>query len=319
MNPVSKNVAQIRIKHPKFYKFISTLCEQKYLQVMAILGLIWMFIFCYMPMYGLLIAFKDYNIVKPVSEAPWVGFEHFIRFFQSEDFPRVMRNTIAISSLKLIIGFPLPIIFALFLNELTSLKFKKVVQTISYLPHFISWVVLGGILLSWLADTGIVNQILVKLGILKEPIFFIAKPEYFWGITVVSDIWKELGWRSIIYIAAIASINQELYEAAEIDGAGRFRKMWHVTLPGISITIAILFILQSGGLLQSNFDQIFVLRNSLNFETSDVINIYVYRMGIRTGRHAFATAVGFFQSVVALALLLITNWASKKLSGTALF
>ncbi len=300
-------------------KFFTILYEQRYLQGMSILGFIWIVIFCYLPMYGIIIAFKDYNIVKSVSEVPWAGFKYFQEFFTDAGFARVIKNTLGISLLKLLIGFPLPIIFALFLNEIYSLRFKKIVQTISYLPHFLSWVILGGILLSWIADTGIINEILVILGVIKEPIVFIADPKYFWGIAVASDIWKELGWRSIIYIAAIAGINHELYEAADMDGAGRFKRMWHVTLPGIRTTIVILFILASSGIMNANFDQIFVLRNPLNYEASDVVNIYVYRMGLQAARFSLATAVGLFQSVIALVLLLLTNAASKKIAGSSLF
>lgn len=319
MNGAKRGIAQYWVKYPKAVKYFRKLFEQRYLQGMSILGLVWIVIFCYLPMYGIIIAFKHYNILKPISEVSWAGLEYFLEFFKDESFGRVMKNTLGISSLKLLIGFPLPIIFALFLNEISSLKFKKIIQTVSYLPHFLSWVVLGGILLSWLADTGIANEILVKMGIIKDPVFFIADPKYFWGISVASDIWKELGWKSIIYIAAITGISHELYEAAEMDGAGRFRKMWHVTLPGISITIAILFILSSSSLMSANFDQIFVLRNPLNYEASDVINIYVYRMGLQAARFSLATAVGLFQSLVALVLLLLTNVASKKLAGSSLF
>jgi putative aldouronate transport system permease protein len=302
-----------------FRKFIHRLSEQKYLQAMVIPGIIWMFIFCYMPMYGISVAFKDYNIVKPMSQAPWVGLTHFIEFVTDERFVSVIQNTLGISILKLAIGFPLAIIFALLLNELTSVKFKRLVQTISYLPHFLSWVVLGGLMLSWLSDSGMITTLLVQLKILKEPISFLAEPRYFWGLMVTSEVWKELGWSAIIYLAAIAGIDQQLYEAARVDGASRLRQAWSVTLPCIRGTIVILFILAISTVLNSNFDQIFVLKNSLNRQTSDVADIYVYRMGIETARFSFATAVGLLKSIVALFLLLTANFTTKKLTGSSLF
>lgn len=292
---------------------------QKYLQVMALLGVVWMIIFNYIPMYGIIIAFKRYNIVKPISKAPWVGFQYFKEFLTDPEFYNVIKNTLGISALKLLIGFPLPIIFALLLNELTSIKFKKAVQTISYLPHFLSWVVLGGILTTWLSDVGIINEILVKLNIVKEPVNFLAEPKYFWGIVVLSDIWKELGWSAIIYLAAIAGVDPEMYEAATIDGAGRLQRIWYITLPAIKSTITILFILAVSGILNSNFDQILVLRNSLNASASDVIDIYVYRMGLQLGRYSYATAVGLVKSIIAFLLLLSANFVSKKLNDTSLF
>jgi putative aldouronate transport system permease protein len=294
--------------------------SQRYLQVMALLGVVWMIIFNYIPMYGIIIAFKNFvNISRPISEAEWVGLQHFREFLNDDELYRVVWNTLGISFLKLIIGFPLPIAFAIFLNELRSIRFKKAVQTISYLPHFLSWVVLGGIMTTWLADVGIVNDALMALHIIKEPITYLAEPGYFWTIVITSDIWKELGWSAIIYLAAIASVSPELYEAATIDGAGRFQKMWYITLPSIMGTIAILFILAVGGILNSNFDQIFVLSNKLNESASNVIDVYVYKIGLRQSRFSYATAVGLLKSIIALILLLGANRVTKKLNGTSLF
>ncbi len=295
------------------------LLSQKYLQVMALLGVAWMIIFNYIPMYGIIIAFKQYVITHSISEAPWVGLDHFKAFFEDEELPGVIWNTLGISLIKLIIGFPLPILFALFLNELRSIRLKKAVQTISYLPHFLSWVILGGILATWLADVGIINHILMALHVIKEPISYLAEPKYFWGIVVTSDIWKELGWSAIIYLAAIAGVSPDLHEAATIDGAGRFQRMWHVTLPGIKSTITILFILAVSGILNSNFDQILVLRNSLNESASSVIDVYVYQTGLVNNRFSYSTAVGLIKSLIALVLLLIANSVSKKLNETSLF
>jgi putative aldouronate transport system permease protein len=308
--------------------FFRRLKKEKYLQIMALCGIAWMFLFNYTPMYGLLTAFKiNYRITDSLFslgflKSPWAnffGFQHFVAFFKDSQFVDIMLNTLGISFLKLIIGFPLPIIFALFINELNQPRFKKIVQTVSYLPHFLSWVVLGGILSTWLSDTGFINEILVKTGILNEGITFLAYPQYFWGLVVVSDIWKELGWSAIIYLAAIASLDQDMYEAAEIDGAGRFRKMWYITLPCISGTIVILLILAIGGLLNSNFDQILVLWNPLNSPRSTVIDIYIYNVAMRGMRFSYATAIGLFKSGIAFLLLFITNFVVGKISDVSLF
>ncbi|WP_242964917.1 ABC transporter permease [Scatolibacter rhodanostii] len=295
------------------------LIDQKYLLLMVIPGIIWMLIFNYTPMYGIIIAFKDYKITKPISEAEWVGLKHVIEFFKDERFFLILKNTLGISFLKLIIGFPLPILFAIMLNEVKHNRFKKVVQTISYLPHFLSWVVLGGIMITWLSESGLLNELLLSMGLIKEAIPFIAKSEYFWGVVIVSDIWKELGWNAIIYLAAISGIDQSMYEAATVDGAGRLRKIWNITLPSIAGTITILLILAVGNMMNSNFDQIFVLKNTLNADASDVIDIFVYRMGIQSGRFSFATAAGLFKSLTAVVLLVSTNTIVKKINNTSLF
>ncbi|OPA75810.1 protein lplB [Paenibacillus selenitireducens] len=292
---------------------------QRYLQVMALLGVAWMVIFNYIPMYGIIIAFKDFDIISSISQAPWVGLEHFKAFLEDENLPYVIKNTLGMSLLRLIIGFPLPIIFALFLNEVKSVIFKKSIQTISYLPHFLSWVILGGIMATWLADVGVINKILMGLNLIQEPITYLAEPKYFWTIIVASDIWKELGWSAIIYLAAISSVSPEYYEAATIDGAGRFQKIWNITLPSIKGTISILFILAISGILNSNFDQILVLRNSLNETSSNVIDFYVYQTGLLSARYSYATAVGLIKSVIALILLLGANYVTKKLNNTSLF
>ncbi|AIQ39027.1 ABC transporter permease subunit [Paenibacillus sp. FSL R5-0912] len=312
--PASIETGSVR-KNTLWRKFVA----QRHLQTMALLGVVWMIIFNYIPIYGLIISFKEYNIVKSIAEAPWVGLEHFRELFADEELPNVIRNTLGISLIKLLIGFPLPIIFALFLNEVRSIRFKKTIQTISYLPHFLSWVVLGGILATWLADIGIINNILLALNLIDKPITYLAEPSYFWTIIITSDIWKDLGWSAIIYLAAIAGVSPEMYEAATIDGAGRFQKMWFVTLPAIRATISILFVLAVSGVLNSNFDQILVLRNSLNDSTSNVIDYYIYQTGIVSNRFSYSAAVTLVKAVIALILLLIANQVSKKINDTSLF
>lgn len=293
--------------------------QQRFLLLMVIPGMIWLFVFCYLPMYGCQIAFQNYRITDALGTSQWVGFKWFLKFFNDSSFLQIMKNTLGISLLKLVFGFTAPIIFALMLNEIRNVKFKRVVQTLSYLPHFLSWVILGGIMITWLSDTGLINKVLIALGFLDEGISFLAKPEYFWGISVISEIWKELGWGAIIYLAAISGIDPTLYEAAEIDGANRFHKLRYITLPEISGTIAILFILQVGGIMGSNFDQIFVLHNSLNDSASNVIDMFVYKIGIGNGSYSYATAIGLFRSVISLLLLLIANKVTSKLEGSSLF
>lgn len=299
----------------KLQHMAATFSKQKYLQIMVLLGVVWMIIFCYIPIYGIVIAFKDYKITASIGAAPWVGLEHFREFFADENFKNIMTNTLAISGLKLLINFPLPIAFAILLNELPFPRFKKATQTISYLPHFISWVILGGILINWLSDVGLINELLLRFGVITEPIYFLGESKYFWWISVFSDLWKELGWSAIIYLAAIAGIDPSLYEAATVDGATRLQKIRHITLPAIKSTISLLFVLQVGSLLNSNFDQIFVLRNPLNIERSNVIDMYVYTMGISSNRPSYATAIGLFKSIISLVLLLLARLVTNRMSN----
>ena len=293
--------------------------KQRYLLLMVIPGMIWLLVFCYFPMWGCQIAFQNYRITDAIGSSEFVGLKWFIRFFQDNNFWTVMKNTLGISFLKLAFGFTLPIVFALLLNEIRNVKFKRVVQTISYLPHFLSWVILGGIMITWLSDTGLLNDVFLALGLIDERTAFLAKPQYFWAISVISEVWKELGWGAFIYLAAIAGIDPTQYEAAEIDGANRFQKLWNITLPEISSTIAILFILQVGNIMGSNFDQIFVLNNALNDPASNVIDMFVYKQGITRANYSYATAIGLFRSVISLLLLVIANKVTEKLEGDALF
>ena len=318
------DVASVTKKQETLHKkkknnFKSKLINQRYLQVMALSGVIWMLIFNYIPMGGIIIAFKKFKITKSIAEAPWVGLKYFEEFITDGNFVNIMQNTLGISLLKLIIGFPLPIIFALLLNEIRNIKFKKFAQTISYLPHFLSWVVLGGILVSWLSKDGVINDFLVAMHIIKEPISFLGDPKYFWGLSLISDSWKELGWSAIIYLAAIAGVDQQMYEAATVDGATKIQKILKITLPSITGTIALMLILQVAGLLNSNFDQIMILKNQINISRSQVIDTYVYQVGMTMGKYSYATAVGLFKSVIALVLLLIANATSKKCLGRSLY
>lgn len=308
-----------KIKYKDKASFFKQLANQKYLQGMALLGVIWMLVFNYIPMGGIVIAFKKFKITRTIAEAPWVGLQYFKEFFMDDNFLNIMQNTLGISLLKLFIGFPLPIIFALLLNEIRHVKFKKIAQTISYLPHFLSWVVLGGIMVTWLSKTGVVNDFLVAANIIKEPISFLGNPKYFWGLSVISDSWKELGWSAIIYLAAISGVDQQMYEAATVDGATKLQKIFKITIPSITGTIALMLILQVSGLLNSNFDQVLILKNQINVSRSQVIDTYVYQVGMTMGKYSYATAVGLFKSVIALLLLVIANKTSKKCLGRSLY
>lgn len=297
--------------------------KQFQLQSMVIPGIIFLIIFAYIPMYGLIISFQDYQIGDAMGFSKWVGLKNFIDFFTDPNFFNVMRNTICISFLKLLIGFPAPIIFAVMINEVKGKLFQKSVQTISYLPHFISWVAVSGIVIQFLSpDGGLINQILIGLHLIKEPILFLGKEQYFWGILVGSDLWKEIGWNAIIYLAAITAIDPALYEAASIDGAGRLRKIWDVTLPGIRPVIAILLIMSVAGILNAGMEQILLLTNNGSSgiqDVSEIIDTYVLKMGIRELRFSFATAIGLFKSLVAVMLLLSANKISAKTTGESLF
>jgi putative aldouronate transport system permease protein len=301
-------------------RFRLRLLRQWGLQLMVIPGVLWMLIFNYLPMGGIVMAFKNFRLsYKSIFQGAWLGFNNFSEFFKDDYFFITMANTLGISLLRLLIGFPLPILFALLLNELRNMRFKKIVQTVSYLPHFLSWVVLGGIMITWLSKSGVINDVLVSLGLLKEPVSFLGKPSFFWGLALISDTWKELGWSAIIYLAAIASVDQEMYEAATVDGASRFKKMWFITLPAIKGTIMILFILAVSGVLNSNFDQMLILKNPLNAERATVLDIYVYEMGMGKGRFGYATAIGLFKSVIGTMLLLSANAFSRRVQGRSLF
>lgn len=300
-------------------KALKRFFQQWQLQSMVIPGVVWMFVFCYIPMFWLIIAFMDYSIAKPMLDAPLVGLKHFRDFVTDERFWRSIRNTLGMSGIRLALGFPIPIFFALLLNEIRSTRFKRTVQTISYLPHFIAWTIFGGILLNWLGEGGVINQLMMALGLQEREILYNSEPRYFWWIAFFSDTLKETGWSAIIYIAAISGIDPQLYEAAELDGANRWQRMWHITVQSIRPTIAILFILAVSGLLGSNFDQIFMLKNNMNMKMAESLDLYIYNMGLVSGRHSFSTAVLFARSIVALALLLSANFTSKKLTGDGIF
>ncbi|MCM3782867.1 ABC transporter permease subunit [Neobacillus mesonae] len=296
------------------------LLKQWELQLMVVPALILVFIFSYIPMYGVLMAFQDFSIFDGFWASPWVGFKHFDMFFSSPDFWSIMRNTLVISALKLFIGFPAPIILALMLNEVRQMAFKRVIQTVSYLPHFLSWVIVAGFAMSILStDNGSLNILLQKLRFIDEPIGFLGIAEYFWAILVSTNVWKEIGFNSIVYLAAIAGINPNLYEAAQMDGASRLKQISYITIPSIMPVIIIFFILAIGNLLSAGFEDILLLGgNPVLRDVSDVLDTYVYRIGIENQRFSYATAAGLFKAVVSVLLLTIANYAARK-SGNSLW
>ena len=270
-------------------------------------------LFRYIPMAGIVIAFKKYTIVGGLFGSPWVGFTYFERLFASEKFYQVLWNSIRISFLKIAIGFPGPIIFALLLNEVRQVAWKKSFQTISYLPHFVSWVVVGGIVRDVLSVHGVVNGMMGFVG--AEPRLFLQEMHSFLPIVITSMIWKNIGWGSIIYLAAITGIDPDLYEAAEIDGAGRVQRMWHITLPSITHVIIILFLLRIGNILEAGFDQIFNLYNPLVYDVADIIDTYVYREGISGFQYSLTAAASLFQNLVGLMLLLVVNVVTRRMQA----
>ncbi|MBQ4517641.1 MAG: sugar ABC transporter permease [Clostridia bacterium] len=287
--------------------------QNRYLLLMLLPGLAYFIIFKYIPMFGLTMAFQDYSLKEGILGSQWVGLGQFKSLFSGADFPLVLKNTIVISLLKLVFGFPTPVILALMFNELREGPYKKITQTISYIPHFFSWVVMGAMLTSLLSpSTGIINAIIQMFGM--KPIYFIADPKYFVGVLVVSDIWKEAGWNSVVYIAALSGINYEMHEAAIIDGASRLKRILYINLPSILPTVAIMLILKMGGVLEAGFDQIFNLYNVAVYDVADIIDTYTYRMGIGQYQYSYSAAAGMFKSVIGLILVLITNGLVRKMS-----
>lgn len=285
--------------------------------LMAIPIFLYYIIFHYGPMYGATIAFKNFSPGKGILGSPWAGFKHFEDFFSSYYFFRTLTNTLLISVFDLLWGFPAPIILALMLNEITNLKFKKTVQTITYMPHFISLVVICGIIIDFTATDGLVNSIIAFFG--GKPTNLLIRPELFRTIYISTGIWQNVGWGSIIFIAALSGIDQELYAAASIDGAGRWKQTLHVTLPGIAPTIIILLILRMGRMLNVGFEKIILLYNPLTYETADVISSFVYRKGLMDSNYSYASAVGLFNSVINFILLIISNKISRRFSETHLW
>ena len=290
------------------------------LTLMFLPVVIYFFIFKYIPMGGIVIAFKDFIVTKGIFGSEWVGLENFEKAFRLATFRRSITNTLTISGLKLLFGFPAPIILALMLNEVTHLRFKKTVQTISYLPHFLSWVVLAGMFQQLLSpNNGPVNAVLRDVFGVKESIYFLGSNDYFRGTLVATDLWKNVGWSSILYLATIAGIDPTLYEAATVDGATRWQCTRYITIPSLVSTIVIMLILSVGSIMDAGFDQVFNLYNSAVYKTGDIIDTYVYRYGLGEMKYSFATAVGLFKNVIAFVLVLGTNLVARRISGEGIW
>ncbi len=294
------------------------LIQYKYLYMLLIPFLLWYVLFMVRPLYFLQIAFKDYSLFKGVAESPWCGFKHFTDFFQSPYFGRLLSNTLIINIYGIVFGFTTPIILALMLNEVRKVWFKKAVQTITYIPYFISVVVVAGMVNTMLSpNTGVVNLILEKLG--GQSVYFMTKKEWFRAIYTIMNIWIQTGFGTVVYIAALSSIDQQLYEACVIDGGGKWRQLLHITIPGILPTIMTMLIMKIGSLLDVGYESIILLYQPVTYETADVINTYVYRMGIEKGKYDISVAIGLFNSVIALILVMSANKLSNKMTNTGLW
>ncbi|WP_102194639.1 ABC transporter permease [Microbacterium aurantiacum] len=290
----------------------------KWLYLLLVPGVAYFLVFRYWPMYGALIAFKDYIPFLGVNDSPWVGTSHFEDFFSSPDFPRLLTNTLILALLSLVIAFPLTIVAALLLNELRVIVLKRTVQTLLYVPHFLSWTVVASLTyLLFALDVGPLFQLIN--GVLGTDVDFLADPSWFRPIIVLQDIWKNTGWGTIIFLAALATVDQEQYEAAIIDGAGRFQRVWHITLPSIMPTIIVMLVLQMGQVLNTGFEQIYLMTNALNRSVADVFDTYVYFMGITQGSYSYATAVGLFKAVVGVVLIFGANWLARRTNQTGIF
>lgn len=289
---------------------------QLYLLVLP--AVLFSLVFCYQPMYGAQIAFRNFKIKKGILGSDWVGLKHFIRFFQSASFFTLLKNTLGINLCSLIFGFPLPILLALLLNETRSSRFRKVVQMVTYMPHFISTVAICSLTLMFLnRDSGVINLLLGKLGI--APRDYMTEPKCFWAIYVITDIWQNVGWNAIIYVAALTNVDLEVLEASRIDGVNRLQKIGYIDIPYILPTVIVLFILQAGKMMSIGFEKILLLQNALNMSASDVISTYVYRLGIEDAQYSYTAAIGLFNSVVNVIILIAVNQLSSRLSKTSLW
>lgn len=282
-------------------------------------AMIWYIVFQYIPMYGLTLGFKEFRFDMSIWNSPWVGFKYLNEFLSDSMFWPLLKNTVTISLLKILFGFPAPIILALMLNAVSSLKLKKVLQTVSYLPYFVSWIVVYALLVKFISPTdGMINDLKVAL-FGGDPIYFLGKASWFYPLVLLTYVWKNIGWNSIIYMATIAGIDQELYEAAHIDGAGKWKSMLHITMPGLVPTMAILFLLSIGGIMYAGYEQIILLKTPGNSALSQILDTQILQQGIRQGRYGYATVAGFFQGLIGLAAVAASNFTVKKISGISLW
>ncbi len=320
MGKRNKTIAAVpvQLKRRKENIFVY-LKQNRWLYIMLIPGLLYFFIFRYIPMGGVVIAFKQYSPFTGIWESPWVGFKHFETFFSSgNDFLVILKNTLGISILNLVFYFPAPIILALLLNEIRWQKYKKVTQTLIYIPHFVSWVIVASLTYQLFnTSDGIINMLIEA--ITGNTVDVLAKPQYFKGLIVGQSIWKETGYGTIIFLAALAGVDTQLYEAARVDGAGRWRLMWHITLPAVKGTVIIMLILRVGSLLNTGYEQIFLMENDLNRSAAEVFDTYIYKKGIINAQYSFSTAAGLFKSIVGMIMVLGSNWLAKKSGESGIY
>lgn len=308
----------VQASRSRLQQIVDHLRRHWQIYVMLAPTVIWLLLFLYKPMYGLQIAFKDYSIFRGIAGSPWIGFEHFETLFNNAQFIRAVKNTVIISFYSLVFGFPVPILLALMFNEVLNKTYKKTSQTIVYLPHFISSVIVAGIVITAFSPSaGIINTIIGWFGI--EPIYFLTKPEWFRPIFIGTGIWQEAGFQSIVYLAAIAGVSPTLYESAVVDGASRWQMMWRITLPSIMSTIIIMLIIRIGNLLEVSFEMVILLYQPATYETADVVNTYIFRQGLQGGQYDIAAAAGLFNAVVAFVLVITANSLSKRYSRTSLW
>ncbi|WP_054958654.1 ABC transporter permease [Paenibacillus dakarensis] len=298
--------------------FLSRVSRDKYLLILLLPCALYYLIFKYVPIFGIIIAFKDFNLVRGISESSWVGFKYFKMFFNTPDFWPVLRNTFLLGFYKLVIGFPAPIILALLINEVRKSFLKRFVQTVSYLPHFISNVVVAGIAVMFLSPTGgMINNILHAIGF--EKINFLVEASWFRTIYISTDIWQHIGWGTIIYLAALTGIDPQLYEASRMDGANRWKQMKHITLPGIAPAIVIILILDIGKILEIGFEKVYLLATPATYSTADIISTYVYRIGLTQGNYSYATAIDLFTGIISFIFIISANTFSRKVSGSSIW
>lgn len=315
MSAQAVTAAPVTAKKETLFSYMK---RHKWMYLLMLPGIIYFIIFKYVPMGGLIISFQNYSPYLGIAGSEWVGVEHFKNFFMNPDFKMLLINTFSISILNLVFFFPMPIILALLLNEVKNKYMKKSVQTMIYIPHFISMVIVASLTFTLLnTESGIINQIVYA--VTGQKLEFLSDPKYFRWIIVIQNIWKETGWGMIIFMAALAGVDTQLYEAAQVDGAGKLRQMWHITLPAIKSTIIIMLIMKVGTLLNTGFEQIFLMKNSLNSSVAEVFDTYVYTLGITQGAFSYSTAVGMFKSLVATVMVVTTNWICKKCGETGLY
>lgn len=296
------------------------LLNQRNLLIMTVPFILWVFVFSYGPLWGWIMAFQKYKLGFGIWKSPWVGLENFRTLFQDTDFYNVLRNTLAMSVMNLVVGFVGAIVLALLLNEVQGKLFKKTIQTITYIPHFVSWVVVANIIITFLSpDSGMVNRFLMFFGIVDEPIYFMSNENLFWYIQTAASLWKELGWSTIIYLAVLASLNPEHYEAADVDGANRYQKMWYISIPGIMPTAILLLILSLGWIIQSGFEAQLLLQNSMVIGRSEVLDLYALRYSTEIGDFSYGVAISVFKSVVAIILVIAVNIIAKRAGQGRLF